>query len=579
MSLCISLFFTGSLFSQKTVSLQYFLDGKAAPEFFPKIKDTLELSDHLIDWIQLQQAKGFLLAGLDSVVTQLDTMKVYMNKGDAYHWQFSDTQNDSLLSILSTEFFTTDLLDSTDYFTKLMKPVVKEYADRGYPFAQIVLQAARKSKDTFVIQVNLDKGKQIHFAQAQQADKPLFREYVFNRQIGIHPGSLFSHTLFLNSVDRIMKLNYVSLESKPLIVFPGDYCVARYYLKNEKSSKFDFLLGLNPVNGPNGKSYRLTGLGYFQLFNLMKMADELVIKYENLSNNAPKFLLHFKFPYLPAIPLGLEFDLGLSRFQENYFENRQQLSLTYPIDISSEIGLSIYNRSSDLLNADTAFVISTKRLPAVLDFTNFMIGFRLRHRNLDHTTIPTKGIYISAALHYGKKKFEPNPQLLAYDSEAVKLRQQYDSLNLNNRQAKFELHLESYSKFARRNVFKLALKSEGYLGGSFIPENEKYRLGGSQNLRGFDEDFYFTSIYALGSLEYRFLLDRQSFLSLFNDVGVLQMGTSDSKKWNVFHGLGMGIHFTTPIGLFSLQYAVGQGPGLSFDLGKGKIHFGYSVLF
>lgn len=568
-----------SVFAQKGLPHQFFVDQKESTDIFPKIRDTAELSYQLHQWVIQQQLKAYLLAGLDSVVLRKDVVKVYLFKGSKYQYFFNDSSETNFPREDFSSFLKAVKAETQEFLSEKFKNWVLYHADRGYPFASAHLTPIGLNDDTLIIQFKLTKGEIYNFTNSEQFDKPLFKDYVFHKISGIHAGSLFSHSKIKNSVLRLSRLANVQQEAEPLIYFPGSNCVVRYYLKQTKSSKFDFLLGLNPFDGPNGREYRLTGLGNLQLYNLFKLGEDVYLKYENLNDNAPKFLLNLKFPYLPYIPVGIQYDLNLFRYRESYFEFKHQAAIDYPLDMNSEIGLSLVERSSDLLNPDTSFLIAQKRLPPVLDYNYFSVGLRLSHQTVNHSWLPTKGMRFIAEMHYGKKSYAVNPVFLDYNSELLNVQEQYDSLNLNDRQAGYSVQFDHYIGFGKRNVFKLSFKSEGFLGNPTILDNERFRLGGSQNLRGFDEDFYLASSYGIASLEYRYLLDRQSYISLFHDLGFLRQKAMAGEIWNIYNGTGLGIHFTTPIGLFSLQYAIGTGPDVSFNLGNGKIHFGYSALF
>ena len=44
-------------------------------------------------------------------------------------------------------------------------------------------------------------------------------------------------------------------------------------------------------------------------------------------------------------------------------------------------------------------------------------------------------------------------------------------------------------------------------------------------------------------------------------------------------GLGVGLSFETPVGIFGLSVAVGQQFGQGFDFRNPKLHFGYVSVF
>lgn len=87
------------------------------------------------------------------------------------------------------------------------------------------------------------------------------------------------------------------------------------------------------------------------------------------------------------------------------------------------------------------------------------------------------------------KKVKENNILLTYNSDALNVKQQYDSLNINQDQAIVQLNLDYYLKLSRRHTFKLSTNLHSILTSGNLVSNELFRIGGFKDLRGFDEDF------------------------------------------------------------------------------------------
>ena len=112
-----------------------------------------------------------------------------------------------------------------------------------------------------------------------------------------------------------------------------------------------------------------------------------------------------------------------------------------------------------------------------------------------------------------------------------------------------------------------------------IYQNELLRFGGLRLLRGFDEEALTASLYSFMTLEYRFILDRNSYLALFSDGGYYESNTVSGYDKDTPIGIGAGINFETKAGIFSFNYAFGKQRDNPFDLGAAKIHFGFVNIF
>lgn len=206
-------------------------------------------------------------------------------------------------------------------------------------------------------------------------------------------------------------------------------------------------------------------------------------------------------------------------------------------------------------------------------------GLKHEFSSLDYKPNPSKGWSIVLDVKAGTKTFLPNTILLSYESDQIHVAQQYDSLNQNKEQAVYSIAASWYLQIKSRHVLKLAVTANGLLSAGKILDNELFRVGGFRTLRGFDEDFYKSLHTAIQTVEYRFLLDRNSFLNVFSDFAFLKQPVTDGYEWNWYEGFGLGIQFQTKVGAFILQYAIGTNKAEAVNIGKGKIHFGYSTLF
>jgi hemolysin activation/secretion protein len=109
--------------------------------------------------------------------------------------------------------------------------------------------------------------------------------------------------------------------------------------------------------------------------------------------------------------------------------------------------------------------------------------------------------------------------------------------------------------------------------------NELFQLGGNKTLRGFDEESFYASAFAIATLEYRYLMGPSSYLFSFLDAAYLGRKSIQGNGGGKYAGIGLGCTFETKSGLFSLAYAAGKNNDLPFNFRASKIHFGFVSLF
>ena len=127
-----------------------------------------------------------------------------------------------------------------------------------------------------------------------------------------------------------------------------------------------------------------------------------------------------------------------------------------------------------------------------------------------------------------------------------------------------------YPGFKNQHAWGLRLNAGTAQGN--VPELEKYRLGGSETLRGYDNGTFAGEDMLLMKLEYRFPIVENFTGVLFTDAGNTWDQDDKIDLENLHYSYGAGLRMNTPIGQIRLDY------GFNED-GKGQPHFSIGQSF
>ena len=222
------------------------------------------------------------------------------------------------------------------------------------------------------------------------------------------------------------------------------------------------------------------------------------------------------------------------------------------------------SRQSTLLSTKGLETITV--LPPYADIEANTYGLEINFEKLDYRFNPRKGYTILANASAGNRTILKNSKI----NQAV-----YNGLELKAVQYESEFTGNLFIPLFSKSTLRVRSQSAWFKSRSIF-QNELYRIGGIKTLRGFDEESIYSSFYVIGSLEYRYLLEENSYLYFFTDAAYYEnLSVSfTGDRYDTPFGFGTGISFETKAGIFSINYALGKQWDNPIFLRSGKVHFG-----
>ncbi|MBK7965426.1 MAG: BamA/TamA family outer membrane protein [Bacteroidetes bacterium] len=285
----------------------------------------------------------------------------------------------------------------------------------------------------------------------------------------------------------------------------------------------------------------------------------------NWSNPLPRsqdLKVKFSYPFLFSLPVGVEGELTLFKRDSIFLELNRQIGFRYFISGNNSFRFFLGRKTSSLISTKGYENVTT--LPAFADVGTNTFGLGFQFQQLDYRLNPRKGFAIDLNGGAGLREIKRNANI----NKVV-----YDSIDLKNTQYKAELQFDFYIPVFSRSVINIGglgawLESEN------IFSNEMYRFGGLKTLRGFDEASLLASTYGIGKIEYRFILETNSYLLLFFNQAWFENKGRETIVSDTPYGFGAGITFDTKLGIFSFNYALGSQQDSPIEFKAAKIHFG-----
>ena len=477
-------------------------------------------------------------------------------------------------------------------FTKLNKlndfksRLLEEKLNAGFPFCMIKFDQLHFEGDVLEAELLVIENERVRFDEIIILGEAELSENFLENFLDIKKGEYYNHAL-VNDVNRKLKqLSFLQVKSEPRLLFDKDGVDVYLFVEKRKASRFDLLLGLLPVNDPLlDQSLIVTSLGLIDLHNVFENGENIYAKFEQLKPLTQELELKFTWPFLFDSPFGLKSSGSFYKQDTSFIELEYELGVRFFLKGSDYIEAFLKSENTNVLNINESQIVNSKNLPGILDSRNTSFGIGLSFNNLDYLYNPRKGYLINAKFSFGKKRIPQNNDILelidpfepAFDFAIL-----YENISVEQDQFEYELDATYFFEIARSSTIKTSLRVGGIFSSGAILSNEQFRLGGARLLRGFNEQSFFVDEYYLGSLEYRLILNRNTFAFAFADFALLEdgslMGTGSKRPL----GFGAGFSFDTNTGIFNISLALGRdliNPDDFFDIGEPKLHFGYVSLF
>jgi hemolysin activation/secretion protein len=234
-----------------------------------------------------------------------------------------------------------------------------------------------------------------------------------------------------------------------------------------------------------------------------------------------------------------------------------------------------------VLTIDTAQIIATRHLPEVADVSSLSLGATYEFNNTNYRFNAVRGNEIYFIGSAGTKRLKKNSEIIRLKDEndpSFDYSSLYDTVKTSSYQFRLNLAGAHYFQLSHVSTIRFAANAAWYQSPKIF-RNELFQIGGYKLLRGFDEESILASVYAVSSLEYRYLIGMNSFLFSFIDGGWAKNDVPGYASNNNYLGIGLGLAFETKAGIFNMSYAVGKTGSNPFEFSQAKIHLGYVNFF
>ena len=463
--------------------------------------------------------------------------------------------NDSTQRILREMFPSERLLMkettflSPEKYHRFMNQVLNFHLEHGYPFCQVQLKQIETNADVIDAELILNRGPYVVWTEFHLKNELPISSNTLQSIIGIRLNDEYNETLFNTIEQRVMQSGIFALKKKSEVLFTNKGAELFVYLERVKASSAQGIIGFQP--NPVTNVLTFTGDMQLKLINSVKHNESFQFSWRSIQPKTQALQSNLIIPYLFKSPFGVIGDFQLYKRDSSFLDVKSSLGIQFQFQNGWQLRANYYFVNSSIISQTNANPMFSKL--ASLKTNSY--GLVLFQRKLDYIPNPRKGYSVFIEGQLGERKMEQNTASIWKTSAT----------------------LSYFLPLARRMTFLTHLEIDAYHAPS-IYQNELYRFGGTNSLRGFNEESIFATTKAILTVEYRYLLDRNSAVFAFFNQGFYE-NTSVNYVKDHPYGFGFGISAGTNLGIFRLMYALGKEFNNPIQLNSGKIHIGYISYF
>ena len=430
-------------------------------------------------------------------------------------------------------------IDETDI---IAREISKKLSKNGFPFAKVRFKNHDLTQSVIKSNLNIDYGSRRYLDKIIVRGYEDFPSNFIKNIFKTNKNRFFDTDKAINQSKLIDNTNFARNIKEPEILFTNDSTSLYLYLEKIRRNSFDGFISFD--SDENSGKISLQGYAKISLNNTFNTGEKINFDFKSQKNQDRSLNSSVIFPYFLSSPFNLKYSLNLIQKDSSYTSNENSVDVELNFN-KLKVGVGFQKNES----------YSDGQIEFIENFNSklFNVSSEYFIADLDDKLISEK---FRLLVKYGTGK----------------------KIQLNNETNLNKYKLELIKKFNFSSRFKLLSSIvKEKINSKNLVNNELIRFGGSNSIRGFDDNSIFADGYTLLATNLNFFLNDTIYIYSIFDLANYTNSILNLDQ-DIYSG-GIGFSTLTENGVISINYSKGNNWGNSFNLKNAKINVIFTTFF
>jgi len=510
-------------------------------------KDVLDEINRILEQVK---KRGFFTARIDSISKADKTFSAHIDLGKKTNKIIiiNKLNPEERTKLYGAPKISESAIDSikikTNEFDEFTNQLLEKIDRKGKSFSEISYINPIIKNDTLIIELTISDSSNRTIDKVIVRGYNAFPEKFISNYFLINTKTVFSKQKLKTISTLTNRLDFIKENKAPEVLFKKDSTHLYLFFDKLGTSSFDGIVNFSSKE--NGKGLLLNGNLDLKLNNAFNSGEKFEIIWNKVSDEKTDFKINSYVPYLFNSKFSTTLEFNLYRQDSTFINTNFKFNTDYSINQRSHASVLYRSENSNyLLNTLNNEITS---------YSNYFIGLGYQMKKLSTSKLYDFNKGVKLNLIVGKRKTS------------------LESIN------QLKLHFSVFTNLQINDKGYLAIKNEsGLLTSKNYLLNELFRIGGANSIRGYNEQSIFTNGYSYSNIEFRYLLDRSSYLYSITDFGAYKESTTNKIKKLL--GIGVGYQFKINNNFVNLGYVISTNSRTNTKLNNSRLVIKWTSFF